>query len=64
MIGGKFAPFTLVDNEDSDMESMLTALNTAATEIDSDIIGKRRQQKKPWVTADILDLCDKKRAEK
>ena len=64
MIGGKFAPFTLVDNEDADMESMLTALNTAATEIDSDIIGKRRQQKKPWVTADILDLCDKKRAEK
>ena len=27
----------------------------------SEIFVKHRQKKKPWVTAEILDLCDKKR---
>ena len=40
---------------------MITAFNTAVTETASEILGKHRQKKKPWVTAEILDLCDKKR---
>ena len=31
------------------------------TETASEIRGKHRQKKKPWVTAEILDLCDKRR---
>ena len=30
------------------------------TETAGEILGKHRQKKKPWVTADIVDLCDKR----
>ena len=62
MIGGKFAPLTIMDNEDTDLlDSMITTFNTTVIETASEILGKHRQKKKPWVTADILDLCDKRR---
>ena len=41
------------------LDSMIITLNTAMTETASEILGKHRQKKKPWVTAEILDLCDK-----
>ena len=59
MIGGRFAP--LMSNEDTNIDSMITTFNTAVTEKASEILGKHRQEKKPCVTADILDLCDKRR---
>ena len=31
------------------------------TETASEILGKHRQKKKPWITAEILDLCNKRR---
>ena len=31
------------------------------TETASEILGKHRQKKKPWITAEILDLCDERR---
>ena len=65
MIGGKFAPLTIMNNEDTDMDSMITTFNTAVTETASEILGKHRQRKKKkkktWVTAEILNLCDKRR---
>ena len=61
MIGGKFAPITIMDNEDTDIDSMITTFNTAVTETTSEILGKHRQKNKPWVTAEILNLCDKRR---
>ena len=61
MIEGKFASLTIMDNEDTDMDSVVTTFNTAVAETASEILGKHRQQKKPWVTAEILDLCDKSR---
>ena len=42
MIGGKFAPLTIKNNEDADMDSMITTLNTAVTETASEI--------EPWQT--------------
>ena len=39
MIGMKFAPLTIISNEDTDIESMITTFNTAATETASDILG-------------------------
>ena len=61
MIGRMFAPLTITSNEDTGIDSMITNFNTAVTEIASEILGKHRQKKKPWVTEDIFDLCDKRR---
>ena len=61
MIGGRFAPLTIMSNDDTNIDSMITTFNTAVTETASEILGKHRQQKNPWITAEILDLCDKRR---
>ena len=61
MIGGKLALLTIMNNKDTEIDSMITTFNTAVTETASEILGKHRQKKKPWVTAEILDLCDKRR---
>ena len=58
MMGGKFALLTIMNNEDTDMDSMITTFSTAVTETSSEILGKHRQKKKPWVTEEILDRCD------
>ena len=56
MIGGKFAPLTIMDNEDTDLDSIITTFNTAVIETASKIFGKHRQKKKTWVTTQIL-IC-------
>ena len=62
MIGGRLAPPTIMSNEDTDIDSMITTFNIAVTETASEIIWKHRQKKKKtWITAEILDLCDKRR---
>ena len=61
MIGGRFAPLTITRNEGTDIDAMITTFNTAVTDTASEILGKHRQKKKPWITAEILDLCDKRR---
>ena len=61
MIGGKFAPRTIMNNEDTDMDSKISTFNTTVTETASEILRKYRQKKKPWITAEILDLWDKKK---
>ena len=50
-----------MSNEDTDIDSMITTFNTTVTETASETLGKHRQKKKPWITAEILDLCDKRR---
>jgi len=62
MIGRRFAPLTIMSNDDTDINSMITTFSTALTETASEILGKHRQKKKPWITAEILDMCDKSRA--
>ena len=61
MIGRRFAPLTIMSNEDTDIDPIITTFNTAVTETASEILGKHRQKKKPWITAEILDLCNKRR---
>ncbi|WP_419585454.1 hypothetical protein, partial [Thiolapillus sp.] len=61
MLSGRFAPLTTMSNEDTDIDSMINTFSTAVTEAASEILGKHRQKKKPWITAEILDLCDKRR---
>ena len=40
---------------------MITTFNTAVTETACEILGKHHQKTKTWVTAEILDLCNKRR---
>ena len=61
MIGGRFAPLTIMSNEDTDIDSMITTFNTAVTETSNEIVGKHRRKKKTRITAEIFDLCDKRR---
>lgn len=61
-IGGRFAPLLILDAEEIDVNSMTTTLNTVITETATEILGKLRPKKKPWVTNELLDLCDKRRA--
>ena len=60
-IGGKFAPLIGLSDEDMDIDTMITTYNTAVTDAASEILGKERRRKKPWVTKDVLDLCDERR---
>ena len=46
MIGGKSAPLTIMNNEDTDMDSTITTFNRAVTETASEILGKHHQTKK------------------
>ena len=59
MIGGKFEPLTIMNNEDADMDSMITTYNTAVTETASNSFS--HIVRKTWVTAEVLDLCDNRR---
>ena len=60
-IGGKFAPLIGLSDEDMDIDTMITTYNTAVTDAASEILGKERCMKKPWVIKDFLDLCDERR---
>ena len=60
-IGGKFAPLIILCDEDIDMDTMITTYNTAVTDAASDKLWKERHRKKPWVTKNVLDLCDERR---
>ena len=50
-----------MSDEDIDIDTMITTYNTAVTDAASEILGKERRRKKPWVTKDVLDLCDERR---
>ena len=43
---------------------MMITFNTAVTETAHEILGKHHQKKKSLVTADILDLFDKRKKQK
>ena len=60
-IGGKLAPLIGLNDEDMDIDTMITTYNTAVTDAASEILGKKRRRKKPRVTKDVLNLCNKRR---
>ena len=62
MIDGKFAPLTLLNADDTEVDTLVNSFNKALTESASEILGKPRAVKRPWVTTRILDLCDERRA--
>ena len=60
-IGGKFSPLIGLSDEDMDIDTMITTYNTAVTDAASEILGTECSRKKPWVTKNVLDLCDERR---
>ena len=61
-IGGKFAPPIRLSVENMDIDTMsTTTYNTAVTDAASEMFGKECRRKTPWVTKDVLDLCDERR---
>ena len=60
-IGGKFAPLLIETDDSSDTNLLIEKFNTAVTESANEVLGKYRRTKKPWVTPEILDLCDQRK---
>ena len=60
-IGGKFAPLLALENQDTKTDALIRSFFTAVTETANTILGKHRPAKKPWVTDNILKMCDKRR---
>ena len=59
-ICGKSAPLIGL-SDDMDMDTMITTYNTLVTDAASEVLGEERRRKTPWVTKDVLDLCDERR---
>ena len=57
----RFTPLTTLVDDDADLDSMVTHFNKAVTDAAAELLGKRRRKRKPWVTPEILDLCDQRR---
>ena len=53
MIGGKFAPLTLLNPDDTEVGTLVNSFNKALTESAGKILGKRRAVKRPWVTSSM-----------
>ena len=60
-IDGRFAPLATLVDEDVDLHSIITHFNKAVTDTTAELLGKQRRKRKPWVTPEILDLCDPRR---
>ena len=45
MLGGKFAPLTIMDNEYTNLDLKITTFNIAVIETASEILRKHRQKK-------------------
>ena len=59
-----FAPLLALDNQDTEIDTLINSFNTAVTETANNIYSKHRPTKKPWVTDDILKLCSRELKQK
>ena len=57
-IGGRFARLATLVDEDADLDSMVTHFNKAVTDTAAKRLGKQRRKRTPWVTPEILVLCN------
>ena len=60
-IGGRFASLAMLVDEDADLDSIFIHFNKAVTDTAAELLGKQCRKRKPWVTAEILGLCDQRR---
>ena len=60
MMGKRFAPLTIMSNDDTDIDSMITTFSTASaqpSETASEILGKHRQKKKNPGSLQKFSIC-------
>ena len=60
-VGGEFATPNGLRDEDMDIDTLISTYNTAVADTATEILGKECRRKKPWITKDVLDLCDERR---
>ncbi len=60
-IGGKFAPLIINFENETDINKITSTMNTIITETAEEVLGKKKSTKKPWVTDELLSLCDKRK---
>ena len=60
-IGGKFAPLLTLETENMSIDEHVEAFNNAITTTADEVLGKARPTKRPWVTQEVLDMCDRRR---
>ena len=63
MIGGKFAPLTILKDteEGGDLDTLTRTFSRAITDTAMETLGKHRPEKEKWITANILEMCDERR---
>ncbi|XP_076438257.1 uncharacterized protein LOC143277357 [Babylonia areolata] len=57
-VGGKFAALNLMD---TDVDTLANNIKEVLTTTAEQVVGKERKRIQPWVTNEVLDLCDKRR---
>ena len=57
MTGGKFAPLTIMNNKDTDLDSMITTFNTAVAETASEIRANIVRRKEKFRSLQKLVIC-------
>ena len=60
-ICGKFVPLIGLRDEDMYINTIITTYNITVTDAVREMCGMERRRKKPWVTRDVLDLCDERK---
>ena len=62
-IGGRFAPLATLVDEDADLDFMVIHFNKAVTDTAAEllVLASNAGRGKPWVTPEILDLCEQRR---
>ena len=59
LIGGKFTPLTILEEENTDIETLTNNFNNVVTDTASVMILSKHSHKKHWITTKLLDMCDK-----
>ena len=60
-VGGKFAPLLALTEDPSNIENIVETFNNTIIEAASETLGKARNKKQPWMTDEILTICDERR---
>merc|ERR1712033_83519 len=58
-LGGRFAALNILNSDVNDLTNSFTKIVQETAE---KVLGRQRKKHQPWITDDVLDLCDKRRA--
>ena len=61
VLRGKFPQLIDLTDTDVDVVKLTSSFNTTRSDTTEEVLGKCQSKKKPWMTDDILALCDRRR---